>query len=123
MDSRRCRSEIEARWYSWTTRVASANSLSSFSPPSLSPSTGICPRAKGAPLAQNVTSRIDKTGCQWRAFPRDFPNWHTVESYYRRWRLVGVWRRIHEALRGQVRLHLGREVSPSAAIIDSQTVK
>lgn len=71
----------------------------------------------------NALFYLDKTGCQWRALPRDFPNWHTVESSYRRWRRAGVWQRVHDKLRDKVRLHIGRDVSPSAAIIDSQTVK
>ena len=71
----------------------------------------------------NALFYLDKTGCQWRALPRDFPNWHTVESYYRRWRRAGVWQRVHDKLRDQVRLRIGRDVSPSVAIIDSQTVK
>ena len=71
----------------------------------------------------NALFYLDKTGCQWRALPRDCPKWHTVESYYRRWRLAGVWQRVHDKLRDKVRLHIGRAVSPSAAIIDSQTVK
>lgn len=71
----------------------------------------------------NALFYLDKTGCQWRALPRDFPKWHTVESYYRRWRRCGVWQRVHDRCRDEVRLHLGRDVSPSAAIIDSQTVK
>ena len=71
----------------------------------------------------NALFYLDKTGCQWRALPHDFPHWHTVESYYRRLRLAGVWERIHECLREQVRGKAGRAPSPSAAVLDSQTVK
>ena len=71
----------------------------------------------------NALFYIDKTGCQWRYLPREFPQWQTVYTYYRRWRLAGVWERVHDQMRDKVRLHIGRDVSPSAAIIDSQTVK
>ncbi len=71
----------------------------------------------------NAIFYLNKTGCQWRALPHDLPNWSTVHSYYRNWRLTGVWERIHDALRAQVRAKEGREESPSAAIIDSQSVK
>lgn len=66
-----------------------------------------------------------RTGCQWRNIPHDdFPPWGTVHYYYRRWRLDGTWEKIHDALREQVRTEKeGREATPSAAIIDSQSVK
>jgi putative transposase len=65
-----------------------------------------------------------RTGCQWRNLPHDFPPWGTVHYYYRRWRLDGTWQKIHDALREQVRSEKeGREATPSAAIIDSQSVK
>jgi len=65
-----------------------------------------------------------RTGCQWRNLPHDFPPWGTVHYYYRRWRLDGTWEEIHDALREQVRTEReGREATPSAAIIDSQSVK
>lgn len=66
---------------------------------------------------------VNRTGCQWRALPHDFPPWSTVWSYFRRWRDDGTWQRIHTALRERVRLKQGREPTPSAAIIDSQSVK
>ena len=64
-----------------------------------------------------------REGCTWRALPHDLPPWGTVHYYYRRWRLDGTWQRIHDALRTDVRAADGREPSPSAAIIDSQSVK
>lgn len=64
-----------------------------------------------------------RSGCAWRLLPKDFGPWSTVYGYYRRWRIDGTWQRIHDALRVQVREKAGREESPSAAIIDSQTVK
>lgn len=71
----------------------------------------------------NALFYSDKTGCQWRYLPRAFPRWQTVYTYDRRWRLAGVWQRVHDQMRDKVRLHSGRAVSPSAAIIDAQTVK
>jgi putative transposase len=64
-----------------------------------------------------------KTGCQWRNLPHDFPPWGTVAGYYRSWRRTGAWQTIHDTLREAVRVKAGREPTPSAAIIDSQTVK
>ena len=71
----------------------------------------------------NALFYSDKTGCQGRYLPRAFPRWQTVYTYDRRWRLAGVWQRVHDQMRAKVRLHSGRAVSPSAAIIDAQTVK
>ena len=64
-----------------------------------------------------------RTGCAWRLLPHDFPPHTDVWSHYRRWREDGTIERIHDALRGQVRLQEGHEPTPSAAIIDSQSVK
>jgi putative transposase len=64
-----------------------------------------------------------RTGCSWRQLPHDFPPWGTVHYYYWSFRQRGVWQEIHDALRGKVRTAAGRKVSPSAAIIDSQSVK
>jgi putative transposase len=71
----------------------------------------------------NAILYLDRTGCQWRALPHEFPPWSTVWSYFRTWRNNGTWKRIHTALREQVRVKQGREPTPSAAIIDSQSVK
>src|SRR6266487_2897232 len=63
-------------------------------------------------------------GCGgWRYLPHDLPPWGTVHYYYRRWRRDGTWKKVHAALRTEVRAAAGREPSPSAAIIDSQSVK
>lgn len=71
----------------------------------------------------NAMFYVDRTGCQWRALPHDFPSWSTVWSYFRAFRNDGTWKRMHSALREQVRVKQGREPTPSAAIIDSQSVK
>jgi putative transposase len=61
---------------------------------------------------------VDRTGCQWRALPLDFPPWSTVWTYFRTWRTDGTGPRIHQSLREQVRVKQGREATPSAAIIE-----
>ena len=64
-----------------------------------------------------------RTGCSWRQLPHDLPPWGTVHWYYRCFRLDGTWHKIHDALREKVRTAAGRKPSPSAAIVDSQSVK
>ena len=64
-----------------------------------------------------------KTGCQWRMLPRDFAPWNTVYYYYRKWKGNGLLEEIHEKLRDIVRKKVGRQESPSAACIDSRSVK
>ncbi len=64
-----------------------------------------------------------RSGCSWRMLPHDLPPWQTVYTYFQQWRDDGIIERIHTALRQQVRLEAGREPEPSAAIIDSQSVK
>ena len=66
---------------------------------------------------------INRGGCAWRLLPHEFPPWGTVHYYYRRFRLDGTWQRIHKTLRGKVRRQAGRKPTPSAAVIDSQSVK
>src|SRR4029077_2764549 len=64
-----------------------------------------------------------RAGCAWRLLPHDFPPWATVYRYFRRWQADGTWDRIHRVLRAGLRGGDGREEEPSAAIIDSQSVK
>jgi putative transposase len=62
-------------------------------------------------------------GCGgWRYLPHDLPPWGTVHYYYRQWRRDGTWQQLHDTLREQVRDAAERERSPSAAVIDSQSV-
>src|ERR1051325_9711559 len=63
------------------------------------------------------------TGCQWRDLPHDFPAWQTVDGYFHRFQRRGLWTQINQRLRERVRQAAGRKRTPSAAIIDSQTVK
>src|SRR5512133_973545 len=71
----------------------------------------------------NAILYVLRTGCQWRALPHDLPPWGTVWWYFRQWRDTGVWEQINTTLREQARVRLGREPTPSAAILDSQSVK
>ena len=63
------------------------------------------------------------TGCQWRAIPKDLPPRSTVHGYLDLWDYDGTLERIHHALFVQCREQVGREASPTAGIIDSQSVK
>ena len=64
-----------------------------------------------------------RSGCAWRLVPHDLPPWQTLYKYFRRWRRDGTWERVHAALHSVVRAAEGRNPTPSAAIIDSQSVK
>lgn len=64
-----------------------------------------------------------RTGCAWRMLPHDFPPWQTVYDYFSQWKQDGTWHQIHDTLRERVREKDGREPTPSAAILDSQSVK
>jgi transposase len=81
------------------------------------------PRTVDIRCVINAILYVLRTGCQWRALPHDFLPWSTVWSYCRRWRRSGEWERMHTALRERLRRSMGREATPSAAIIDSQSVK
>jgi transposase len=71
----------------------------------------------------NAIFYVVRSGCTWRMLPHDFPPWSTAYHYFRCWRKDGTWERLQEALCVQVRVQAGRAASPSAAILDSQTVK
>ena len=81
------------------------------------------PRTVSLREVVNDINYLSRRGCAWRLLPPDLPPWGTVPGYYRQWRRDGTWQRRHDALRGQVREQAGREATPSAAIIASQTVK
>ena len=66
---------------------------------------------------------LRRGGVSWRMLPHDLPPWGTVHYYYRRFRLDGTWIKIHDRLRGRLREKAGRKLAPSAAIMDSQSVK
>src|SRR5689334_7321061 len=71
----------------------------------------------------NAILYVMRGGNQWRAMPHDLPPWQAACPYFRIWRNEGTWKRIHTALRERTRRRLGREATPSAAIVDSQSVK
>ncbi len=91
----------------------------------------LIPPAKKGGHARTVNIRevlngifyVLKTGCQWANLPGDFPPTGTVFGYYNTWRKTKVWSRLNAALREQVRQTEGREATPSAAVLDSQSVK
>jgi putative transposase len=71
----------------------------------------------------NAILYVVRTGCQWRMLPSDFPNWSTVYGVFRQWKIDGVWQRIHDRLREKVRKAAGKKSTPTAAIIDSQSIR
>ena len=87
------------------------------------------PKPGGRPAAHprrelvNAICYVARTGCAWRLLPHDFPPWQTVYHYFRLWRLDGTWTEAHVLLREQTRRQAGREPTPSAVIIDSQSVR
>lgn len=86
-------------------------------------------RPGGRPRAHPLREIVDamryvlRTGCQWRALPHEYPPWQTVYHYFRAWRLDGTWERLNDELREEVRARAGRNRQPSAAILDSQSVR
>jgi putative transposase len=93
------------------------------------------PRALGTARAGGRTRTTDmrevlnalfyllRTGCSWRMLPHDFPDYRIVRHYFDSWKKSGVWKHIHDALRGKVREKARRTKEPTAGIIDSQSVK
>ena len=71
----------------------------------------------------NALLYLNRSGCSWRMLPHEFPPWQTVYDYFRAWIDSGVWHEILVELRIEVRLESNRELTPSAAAIDSQSVK
>src|SRR6266496_4064017 len=71
----------------------------------------------------NAIFYVLRTGCAWRLLPENFPHWQTVYGYFRRWSQDWTWTFIHDTLRDWLRKTEERRVAPTAAIIDSQSVK
>jgi transposase len=82
-------------------------------------------RPRDTDLRQAVNAMLDllTTGCQWRRLPKEFPPYSTVQRFFYAWRDDGTWRRIHHVLLLDTREAVGREASPSAGVIDSQSVR
>jgi putative transposase len=81
------------------------------------------PREVDLRVVMNAILYILATGCQWRALPKEFPPYTTVQYYFYCWRDQRIWRRINLALVRRARTLLGRNAVPSAGVIDSQSVK
>ena len=87
------------------------------------------PKSSGRPRSVPVVAIVNAifyivvAGCAWRMLPKDFPKWKTVYHYFRAWRLDGTWEKIHHQFVQWERVAQGREAAPSAASLDSQSVK
>jgi putative transposase len=81
------------------------------------------PRLHGLRAILDAVFYVLRSGCPWRLLPRDFPPWKTVYDWFRRWRIDGTWERLNAELRERLRSRLGRDRSPSAGIVDSQSAK
>jgi putative transposase len=71
----------------------------------------------------NALLYLSRTGCQWRMLPHDLPPWEKVYYYFKQWRDDGTLERINGELRTEIRLSVEKDADPSAAIMDSQSVK
>jgi len=84
---------------------------------------------RGRPIRNNRRTLVNaifyvvRAGCAWRLLPKDFGPWQTVYGYFRQWSQDWTWTFIHDTLRDWLRYAEGRNVAPTAAIIDSQSVK
>lgn len=81
------------------------------------------PRKANKREVLNAIFYVLKTGCQWDLLPHDFPPKGTVYHYFNTWRKTGIWEQINREVREELRQAMGREATPSAAIMDSQSVK
>ena len=81
------------------------------------------PRETDLRAVMDAIFYIARTGCQWRQLPKDFPPFTTVQGYFYHWRDNGLFERINFELLLKVREAAGREASPSAGVIDTQSVK
>ena len=81
------------------------------------------PRKTSLRLVVEAILYMASTGCQWRAIPKDFPPYSTVQGYFHAWSRTGLLARINHMLVMALRETVGREASPTAGVIDSQSVK
>jgi putative transposase len=80
------------------------------------------PRSVDLRRIVNGLCSLVRSGCAWRYLPRDYGPWSTVSQYFRLWRQAGIWEHLYSRLRELARQRAGREPTPGAAIIDSQSV-
>jgi transposase len=86
-------------------------------------------RATGRPMVHDLRAMLNavfyvvRNGIEWRALPVDFPPWEAVYAFFQRWNQRGLPQRLTERLRTRLRVQVGRQEQPSAAIVDSQSVK
>ena len=71
----------------------------------------------------NAVFYLSRGGCSWRMLPHDFPPWKTVSYYFYTWRDAGLWENVHNILRQSIRVFDDRKKTPSATVLDSQSVK
>ena len=87
------------------------------------------PKGGGRPRTANIREILNaifyviRTGCAWEMIPNDFPPSSRVYYYFRKWEKKGIWQEINNELRQAVRIQMERNIAPSAAIADSQSVK
>lgn len=81
------------------------------------------PRMYGDRLVLDSIFYVLRAGCQWRMVPHDLAPWWVAYRWYRSWAADGTWDAVHDGLRTQVRMAAGRDPEPSAAVLDSQSIK
>lgn len=74
-------------------------------------------------MVLNAILYVNRTGCQWRYLPKSFPNWNLIYTLFQQWRKAGVWKKVQDSLREKVRVKEGKKLTPTAGIIDRQSVK
>lgn len=92
-------------------------------PPPKTSGKGGRPRTLDMREVTNAILYLLRSGCAWRLLPHEFAQWSSVYHYFWKWRRCGVWKKIHDRLHEEVRKKEGRQATPSAAILDSQSVK
>jgi transposase len=80
------------------------------------------PRIHTDRIIYNAILYVLRGGIPWRMLPPPFPSWQTVYTRFRRWADAGIWETLTDTLRAELRIELGREPTPSAGILDSQSV-
>jgi transposase len=81
------------------------------------------PRTYGDRAVLDAIFYVLRSGCQWRMLPHDLMPFDAAHRWFSTWRTDGTWDAIHDELRAQVRLRAGRQAEPTAAILDSQSIK